>query len=60
VKWDKIWIHGSLEKRDAAVAYVANGKIQAVATINRDQVSLAVEAALERGDFAAVERAVRG
>jgi apoptosis-inducing factor 3 len=59
-KWDEIVIYGSLEKRDAAVAYVKDGKMLAVLTINRDHVSLAVEAALERGDFDEVDRAVRG
>lgn len=59
-KWDRVTVQGSLEKRDATIVYETGGTITAVATINRDTVSLAVEAALERGDRAAVERLVRG
>lgn len=52
-----IEVHGSLEARDAAVAYKdATGVTRAVVTINRDSVSLAVEAAIERGDHAAIDR----
>ena len=55
-KWDKATVHGSLEKRDATIVYEAAGKVVAVATVNRDAVGLAVEAAMERGDHAAVTR----
>lgn len=58
--WDAIEIHGSLEKRDALIAYREGGRVAAVVTLGRDLASLEVEAAMERGDDAAVERIVRG
>lgn len=58
--WDQASVHGSLEARDATVVYERAGKILAVATIGRDAVSLAVEAAMERGDEAEVRRLVAG
>jgi NADPH-dependent 2,4-dienoyl-CoA reductase/sulfur reductase-like enzyme/nitrite reductase/ring-hydroxylating ferredoxin subunit len=52
-------VYGSLEKRDATIGIKgAGGKTLAVATINRDAVSLAVEAALEKGDVDEVERII--
>lgn len=52
----KIVIHGSLDDRDAAIAYKdAGGITRAVVTINRDQVSLKVEAKMERGAFADID-----
>lgn len=48
-------VTGSLAKRDATVAYRRAGRVVAVATIGRDRQSLAIEAALERDDEAAVE-----
>jgi NADPH-dependent 2,4-dienoyl-CoA reductase/sulfur reductase-like enzyme/nitrite reductase/ring-hydroxylating ferredoxin subunit len=55
-----IEINGSLAKRDAAVSYKGpDGKTLAVATINRDAVGLAVEAAMERGDYDWVDKIVR-
>jgi NADPH-dependent 2,4-dienoyl-CoA reductase/sulfur reductase-like enzyme/nitrite reductase/ring-hydroxylating ferredoxin subunit len=47
---EKPELFGSLEGRDAAVAFHENGRIGAVLTIGRDQQSLLVEEALERGD----------
>jgi apoptosis-inducing factor 3 len=58
-KWDQVTVYGSLEKRDATVVYEKERTIVAVATINRDAVSLAVEAALERGDQDAVSKLAR-
>ncbi len=52
-------VHGDLVARDAHVVYRDGGKIRAVVTIGRDKLALEVEAAMERGDDAAVERAVR-
>jgi NADPH-dependent 2,4-dienoyl-CoA reductase/sulfur reductase-like enzyme/nitrite reductase/ring-hydroxylating ferredoxin subunit len=52
---DAAAITGSLAKRDATVAYRRAGRVVAVATIGRDQQSLAIEAALERDDESAVE-----
>jgi NADPH-dependent 2,4-dienoyl-CoA reductase/sulfur reductase-like enzyme/nitrite reductase/ring-hydroxylating ferredoxin subunit len=52
---DDAVVTGSLAKRDAAVIYRRAGRVVAVATIGRDQQSLAIEAALERDDETAVE-----
>ncbi len=57
-RWDKLVVHGSLEARDACVAYWEGGRIRAVATIGRDRVRLLAEAAMERGDDAALETIV--
>ena len=46
-KWDRIEIDGSLEARDAAVRFVAGGKVVALATVFRDQKSLSFERQLE-------------
>ncbi len=46
---------GSLPDRDATVVYRRAGRPLAVVTIGRDRQSLAIEAALEREDDAAVE-----
>ncbi len=53
--WDGLEIRGDLAARDACAIYRKAGRVIAVATIGRDRVSLAVEAALERGDTAALE-----
>ncbi|HEY8076991.1 MAG TPA: FAD-dependent oxidoreductase, partial [Labilithrix sp.] len=58
-KWDAIEVKGDLGKDDATVIYRRGGKVLAVATLNRDAVSLAVEAAMEKNDDAAVEAALR-
>jgi NADPH-dependent 2,4-dienoyl-CoA reductase/sulfur reductase-like enzyme/nitrite reductase/ring-hydroxylating ferredoxin subunit len=58
-RFERAEVHGELDARDAHVVYRDAGKIRAVATINRDRVSLAVEAALQRADDAALEAAVR-
>lgn len=52
-------IHGDLEARDAHVVYRDGATIRAVVTIGRDRLALEVEAAMEQGDAAALERAVR-
>jgi NADPH-dependent 2,4-dienoyl-CoA reductase/sulfur reductase-like enzyme len=54
-RWDRLVTHGQLEKRDFAAFYLQDGKVQAVATIGRDQTSLRAEAALEAGDEHALE-----
>jgi NADPH-dependent 2,4-dienoyl-CoA reductase/sulfur reductase-like enzyme len=59
-KWDAIEVHGSLQDRSAVVAFRSSGKIAAVATVWRDQESLAAELAMERDDAAALEKAVAG
>ncbi len=53
---EEVEVRGSLENRDATVLYRQNGRVAAVATIFRDRNSLAAELAMERGDFAALER----
>jgi NADPH-dependent 2,4-dienoyl-CoA reductase/sulfur reductase-like enzyme/nitrite reductase/ring-hydroxylating ferredoxin subunit len=52
-------IAGSLAKREATVTYRHAGRVMAVVTIGRDRQSLAIEAALERDDEAAVDALVR-
>ena len=47
--WDTVDVRGSLAKRDAAVVYRRAGRVLAVVTVGRDQQSLEVEAALEKG-----------
>lgn len=53
--WDDLEIRGDLAARNACAIYRQNGRVIAVATIGRDRLSLAVEAALEHGDTAALE-----
>jgi apoptosis-inducing factor 3 len=48
--WDRIDVAGSLESRDAAIAFRRAGKTLAIATVGRDHASLEAEAAMERGD----------
>jgi NADPH-dependent 2,4-dienoyl-CoA reductase/sulfur reductase-like enzyme len=62
-----IEVIGNLQNRDATVIFrhaghtpgLRRGRITAVATVGRDQQSLAVEAAFERNDDSAVEELVR-
>jgi NADPH-dependent 2,4-dienoyl-CoA reductase/sulfur reductase-like enzyme/nitrite reductase/ring-hydroxylating ferredoxin subunit len=58
-KWDAIEVHGSLQDRSAVVVFRSGGRIAAVATVWRDKESLEAELAMERGDAAALEAAVR-
>jgi apoptosis-inducing factor 3 len=53
--YDAVEVFGSIPSSDAAIAYRRKGKTLAVATLNRDQLSLRVEAAMERCDHAAVD-----
>jgi apoptosis-inducing factor 3 len=52
--WDTVEVLGSLEKNDATIVYRRGANVLAVATIGRDNVSLAAEQAMERGDWAAL------
>jgi apoptosis-inducing factor 3 len=52
-------VNGSLANRDATVVYRRGGRALAVVTIGRERQSLAIEAALEREDNAAVEALLR-
>jgi hypothetical protein len=57
--WDAIETRGSLEARDALIAYRHQGRVAAVVTVGRDRASLEAEAAMEKGDEAALEAVVR-
>ena len=46
--WDRVNVDGALEARDAAVSFLRDGRILAVATVSRDRESLEAEVALER------------
>jgi NADPH-dependent 2,4-dienoyl-CoA reductase/sulfur reductase-like enzyme/nitrite reductase/ring-hydroxylating ferredoxin subunit len=46
---DDVQLFGSLDEHNAAAVYRDGGRIAAVATLFRDDVSLAVEAAMEQG-----------
>ncbi|HSN25246.1 MAG TPA: FAD-dependent oxidoreductase [Kofleriaceae bacterium] len=59
-KFDRPEIHGDLDARDAHVVYRDGGRIKAVLTLGRDTLSLQVEAALEKGDHAALEQLTKG
>lgn len=48
--WDRIDVQGSVDERDCVLAYQSKGKTLAVASIFRDNISLAAEVAMERGD----------
>ena len=43
-------LFGSLDATNAAAVYREDGRITAIATLFRDDVSLAVEAAMERSE----------
>jgi NADPH-dependent 2,4-dienoyl-CoA reductase/sulfur reductase-like enzyme/nitrite reductase/ring-hydroxylating ferredoxin subunit len=58
-RFERPEVRGDLDARDAHVVYRDGGRIRAVATINRDHVSLDAEAAFAAGDAAALEAAVR-
>jgi apoptosis-inducing factor 3 len=58
--WDTIDVAGSISGRDCVVGYRLAGRIVAVATIYRDQASLAAEQALAEGDQIALEALLSG
>ncbi|HJQ40043.1 MAG TPA: FAD-dependent oxidoreductase, partial [Thermoanaerobaculia bacterium] len=47
---DDVQLFGSLDETNAAAVYREDGRVTAVVTLFRDDVSLAVEAAMERGE----------
>ena len=49
-KWDRVDIEGSLAEKNAKITYFAAQKALAVATLGRDQASLAAEVAFERDE----------
>jgi len=53
--WGTCEVRGNLEKHDACAIYRRDGKTIAVAAIGRDLLTLKAEAAMERGDTAALE-----
>jgi apoptosis-inducing factor 3 len=54
--WDRLETRGSLKDKDFAAAYVRNGRIQALVTVGRDELSLRADAAFEAANGAALER----
>jgi NADPH-dependent 2,4-dienoyl-CoA reductase/sulfur reductase-like enzyme/nitrite reductase/ring-hydroxylating ferredoxin subunit len=55
-RFDRPEVHGDLDARDAHVVYRDGGKVRAVVTLGRDQLSLDVEAAMERDDATALDK----
>jgi NADPH-dependent 2,4-dienoyl-CoA reductase/sulfur reductase-like enzyme len=45
-QWDEIIVHGEVGKQDFVALYVGDGRIQAAATMNRDQDMICIEALL--------------
>jgi NADPH-dependent 2,4-dienoyl-CoA reductase/sulfur reductase-like enzyme len=59
-RWDAIDVSGSIADANCLVAYRSGGKIDAVATINRDLDSLRAESLMERGEPAALAALIAG
>jgi NADPH-dependent 2,4-dienoyl-CoA reductase/sulfur reductase-like enzyme len=57
--WNGFELRGDLPGRNACAIYRRNNKVTAVATIGRDRMSLAAEAAFERGDTEAMESIIK-
>jgi NADPH-dependent 2,4-dienoyl-CoA reductase/sulfur reductase-like enzyme/nitrite reductase/ring-hydroxylating ferredoxin subunit len=57
-RFDRVAIDGSLDARDATIAYFDGERVRAVVTLNRDAVSLRAERAFETGDQAALRALV--
>ena len=57
--WDAVQVAGSLQDRNALVAFRQKGRIVAVASIYRDRDSLLAEDALGRNDQPALEQLLR-
>jgi NADPH-dependent 2,4-dienoyl-CoA reductase/sulfur reductase-like enzyme/nitrite reductase/ring-hydroxylating ferredoxin subunit len=53
--WDELYTLGDLAARDFAVFYLRKGRVLAVLTAGRDQLSLRAERALASGDDAALD-----
>ena len=54
-RWDRIDVHGSLDARDATLAYREGDRTRAVVTIGRDLTSLEAERAFEGDDLPALD-----
>jgi NADPH-dependent 2,4-dienoyl-CoA reductase/sulfur reductase-like enzyme/nitrite reductase/ring-hydroxylating ferredoxin subunit len=59
-KWDEAVVSGDLVKQEFSVAYKAEGKTLAVASVKRDVENLKAEVALEADDAAALEKLLGG
>ena len=57
--YDAVEVFGSIDANDAAIAYRRGGRTLAVATLNRDKLSLAIDSAMQRNDLAAVDALLR-
>ncbi|HEX7069966.1 MAG TPA: FAD-dependent oxidoreductase [Rhodothermales bacterium] len=57
-EWDRIDVAGSIADRDCILAYRANGRTLAVASIYRDHECLEAERALERSDEGTLARLI--
>ena len=57
-RFDSPVVRGDLEARDAHVVYRDGGRVRAVVTLGRDRLALEVEAAMQRGDHAALDALV--
>ena len=58
--FDRVDIHGSLDKRRALAVYRTGPRLLAVAAIGLDRESLQIEKAMEEGDRAAIEAVIKG
>jgi len=58
--WDRLEITGDLTRGNASAVYRKGNRVMAVATVGRDRVSLAAEAALEQNDLKALEFVLSG
>jgi NADPH-dependent 2,4-dienoyl-CoA reductase/sulfur reductase-like enzyme/nitrite reductase/ring-hydroxylating ferredoxin subunit len=58
--WNGFEVIGDLKTGNACAVYRTGSRVMAVATIGRDRVSLAAEAALERNDINNLEFVLRG
>jgi NADPH-dependent 2,4-dienoyl-CoA reductase/sulfur reductase-like enzyme/nitrite reductase/ring-hydroxylating ferredoxin subunit len=54
-RFDRVAISGDLDERDAAIGYFEGDRVRAVATINRDELSLRAEHAFEENDQATLQ-----
>ena len=56
--WDQYDVRGSLDDKNALIAYRRGGRVAAVATVFKDVESLEIEAAVEAGDIDLVEQII--
>lgn len=59
-KWDEAVVSGDLARQEFSIAYQAEGKTLAVASVKRDLENLKAEVALEADDAAALEALLTG